>query len=224
MAPPSTLADALRISCNTAFAQLGLSLGAKALQKQAQAFGIGAEPSFELSVARSIFPETLDAPQTALSSIGQYDVALTPLQAAMIVAGIANHGMVMKPRLVDETRRPDLSVLDKARSEVMSTAMTRSVADQLTQMMQLVVASGTGTAAQISGVAVAGKTGTAQHATGAAPHAWFGGFAPAGSPKVAVAVVIEDGGNLGKEGTGGTLAAPVARAVMQAALSAANGG
>lgn len=220
----STLADALRISCNTAFAQLGLSLGAKALEKQAKAFGIGSTPPFELPLARSIFPETLDAPQTALSSIGQYDVALTPLQAAMIVAGIANHGIVMNPRLVDETRRPDLSVLDKPKSEVLSTAMSRSVADQLTQMMQLVVTSGTGTAAQIPGVAVAGKTGTAQHATGEAPHAWFGGFAPVGSPRVAVAVVIEDGGNLGKEGTGGTLAAPVARAVMQAALTAPNGG
>lgn len=220
----STLIDALRISCNTAFAKLGLVLGANALRKQAEAFGIGSAPAFGLPVARSIFPDTLDQPQTALSAIGQYDVALTPLQAAMIVAAIANHGVLLKPRLVDVERRPDLSVLDKPRSEVLSNAITPEVAAQLTQMMEAVVSSGTGTAAAIPGIAVAGKTGTAQHAKGEAPHAWFAGFAPANAPKVAVAVVIEDGGNLGNEATGGRLAAPVARAVMQAALALLGGG
>jgi peptidoglycan glycosyltransferase len=85
-------------------------------------------------------------------------------------------------------------------------------------MMELVVSSGTGTAAQIPGIAVAGKTGTAQHATGAAPHAWFIGFAPAQDPQIAVAVLVEDGGSAGSEATGGRVAAPIARAVMRAVL------
>jgi penicillin-binding protein A len=85
-------------------------------------------------------------------------------------------------------------------------------------MMEAVVESGSGTAAQISGVSVAGKTGTAQHAAGKAPHAWFTGFAPADDPKVAVAVVVEDGGNAGNEAAGGRVAAPIARAVMQAVI------
>ena len=85
-------------------------------------------------------------------------------------------------------------------------------------MMQTVVKSGTGTAAQISGVDVAGKTGTAQHATGQPPHAWFISFAPAEDPKVAVAVVVEDGGNAGSEAFGGRVAAPIAKSVMEAVL------
>jgi peptidoglycan glycosyltransferase len=88
----------------------------------------------------------------------------------------------------------------------------------LTQMMVSVVASGTGTAAQIPGVSVAGKTGTAQHGEGLDPHAWFVSFAPAEAPEVAVAVIVLDGGSLGSEATGGQVAAPIAKAVLEAAL------
>jgi peptidoglycan glycosyltransferase len=87
-------------------------------------------------------------------------------------------------------------------------------------MMVSVVQSGTGTAAQIPGVEVAGKTGTAQHGDGADPHAWFTSFAPADVPRVAVAVIVLDGGSLGSEATGGQVAAPIAKAVMEAALGA----
>lgn len=215
-----SLADALRISCNTAFAGLGLALGGDAIRRQADAFGVGSSISgWPLGFAKSVFPAQLDAPQTALSAIGQYEVALTPLQAAMIAAGVANNGIVMRPRLVDLVRGADLSVLDRPSNSIMSTAISPAVAGLLAQMMEGVVNSGTGTAAAIPGVRVAGKTGTAQHQVGKPPHAWFIGFAPIGAARVAVAVLVEDGGNLGSEATGGALAAPIAKAVMEAALA-----
>jgi peptidoglycan glycosyltransferase len=213
-----TLQDALRISCNTAFGGLGLRLGAPALARQADAFGFGSAPKIPLQAATSVFPDNLNLPQTAQSAIGQFDVRVTPLQMAMVAAGIANHGVVMKPYLVKELQGPDLSVLDQAQPQVLGRPMQAPVADQLTAMMVRVVQSGTGTAAQIPGVTVAGKTGTAQHGTGEAPHAWFIAFAPAENPVVAVAVLVEDGGNLGSEATGGKVAAPIARSVIEAVL------
>ncbi len=92
--------------------------------------------------------------------------------------------------------------------------MSTEVADQVTDMMVAVVAEGTGTAAQIEGVEVAGKTGTAQNVEGEAPHAWFIAFAPADNPQIAVAVLVERGGEFGSEATGGAVAAPIARAVI----------
>jgi peptidoglycan glycosyltransferase len=137
---------------------------------------------------------------------------------AMVSAAIANRGVVMSPYLVQTVRGSNLDVLDRTSPEQLSQAVSPDVAAQLTRMMEKVVTSGTGTAAQIPGVAVAGKTGTAQHAKGAAPHAWFTSFAPADDPKVAVAVVVEDGGNVGNEAFGGRVAAPIARDVMKAVI------
>ena len=215
----STLADAMRISCNTAFGALGLQLGDDALREQAEAFGFGADDlRVPLRVADSQFPEEANPPQTAQSAIGQFDVRVTPLQMAMVAAGVANDGEVMEPHLVQEVQAPDLSVVSAARPETLSRATSEEVADQLTSMMELVVSDGSGRRAQIDGVRVAGKTGTAQHAPGRPPHAWFIGFAPADDPQVAVAVVVEDGGSLGSEATGGALAAPIASAVMRAVL------
>jgi peptidoglycan glycosyltransferase len=213
-----TLTQALVISCNTAFAKLGGDLGDGALRDQARKFGFGTDVEVPLAAARSIFPDLVNLPQTYLSAIGQYDVRMTPLQGAMIAAAIANHGKLMRPYLVQEVQAPDLSVLTEAEPKVLGQAVTGDVADQLTAMMVRVVDNGTAQAAQLPGVKVAGKTGTAQHAEGAAPHAWFVAFAPAQAPKVAVAVVVEDGGNLGNEATGGALAAPIARSVLQAVL------
>ncbi len=215
----STLAEALRISCNTAFGALGLQLGDDALREQAEAFGFGDNDlRVPTSVADSRFPEDANAPQTAQSAIGQFDVRVTPLQMAMVAAGVANGGEVMEPYLVREVQSPDLSVLRTADTNVLNRAVSGDVAAELTRMMELVVAEGSGRRAQIDGVRVAGKTGTAQHAPGRPPHAWFIGFAPAEDPQVAVAVVVEDGGNLGSEATGGALSAPIAAAVMRAVL------
>jgi peptidoglycan glycosyltransferase len=215
----TTLADALRISCNTAFGGLGLTLGGDALRKQAEKFGLDdGGVRVPMRAATSVFPDQLSKPQEAQSAIGQYDVRVTPLQMAMVAAGVANAGEIMKPYLVREVQAPDLSQLSLTQPQTYKRAVSADVAKQLTAMMELVVQSGTGTAAQIPGVAVAGKTGTAQHAAGASPHAWFIGFAPAQNPQVAVAVVVEDGGSIGSEATGGRVAAPIARAVMRAVL------
>ena len=216
----STLADALRISCNTAFGQLGMDLGEEKLREQAERFGFG-EQDLEVPgrVARSVFPEDLSPPQEAQSAIGQYDVRVTPLQMAMVAAGIANGGDVMEPYLVREVQGPDLSRLRTTEPSVYrDDAISREVADQLTAMMEKVVSDGTAKSAQIPGVRVAGKTGTAQHDPNRAPHAWFIAFAPAQDPQVAVAVVVEDGGSAGSEATGGRVAAPIARSIMRAVL------
>ncbi len=215
----SSLADALRISCNTAFGGLGLRLGGDALRKEATAFGFGDDTlRLPTKVSASVFPSELSPPQVAQSAIGQYDVRVTPLQMALIAAGVANRGDIMVPYLVREVQAPDLSRLDVATPSVYRHAVAGSVADRLRAMMELVVTSGTGTAAQIAGVRVAGKTGTAQHAAGQPPDAWFIGFAPADNPQVAVAVLVENGGSLGSDATGGRVAAPIARDVMRAVL------
>jgi peptidoglycan glycosyltransferase len=217
----STLAEALEISCNTAFGSLGMTLGDDAIREQAEKFGFGDNDlRVPTRVADSRFPEDANPPQTAQSAIGQFDVRVTPLQMAMVAAGIANGGDVMRPRVVKEVQSPDFSVLEQPEPEVYKNAVSGEVAAELTRMMELVVQGprGSGKRAAIEGVRVAGKTGTAQHAKGRPPHAWFIGFAPADDPKVAVAVVIEDGGALGAEATGGRLSAPIARDVMRAVL------
>ena len=216
---PITLANALRVSCNTAFAQLGLDLGADALREQAERFGFNdSSLTIPMPVVESRFPDELNPPQTAQSAIGQFDVAATPLQMAMVSAAIANDGKLMRPYLVERVRAANLSGGSQTEPELYSPAVSGGTAAQLTDMMIAVVQSGSGTAAAISGVQVAGKTGTAQTSSGAAPHAWFTAFAPADDPKVAVAVLVEHGGSAGSEATGGRVAAPIARAVIQAVL------
>lgn len=214
-----SLAEALRISCNTAFAQLGMDLGAEALQAQAEAFGFNSGLEVPLTVTPSLFPAPLNEPQTAQSAIGQYDVRATPLQMALVSAAVANGGTQMTPYLVQTVRNPDLDVIDEASPEVMGNPVSPATAAALRDMMVDVVESGSGTSARISGVQVAGKTGTAETTAQDPPHAWFTAFAPAETPRVAVAVVVENGGSLGNEATGGRLAAPIARAVIEAVLA-----
>ncbi|WP_129339852.1 peptidoglycan D,D-transpeptidase FtsI family protein [Cellulomonas endophytica] len=219
-ADPVSLAEALRVSCNTAFASLGIDLGADALRAQAEAFGFGTTVEDLLpSTATSAFPEAPDGAQTALAAIGQGDVTATPLQMAMVAAAIANGGTLMRPYLVDTVRAADLSVVSTTEPDVLAEPVSEETAATLTQMMLGVVESGSGTAARIGGVAVAGKTGTAQTTADVAPHAWFTAFAPAEDPQVAVAVLVENGGDLGSDATGGRVAAPVARAVLEAVLA-----
>jgi len=212
-----TLTQALAISCNTAFAGIGLDLGEAALRQQAEAFGFNQSFTIPLPVVPSVFPKNLDPPQTAQAAIGQYDVRATVLQMAMVAAGVANQGVVMYPYLVASEQAPDLSVLATTQPEVLSEAVSPAVAGELSDMMVAVVTDGTGANAAIPGVAVAGKTGTAQDGN-RPPHVWFMAFAPAEDPKVAVAVLVENGGRLGDAATGGAVAAPIARAVMEAVL------
>lgn len=213
-----TLQQALDNSCNTSFGAIGLALGADALRDQARKFGFDdPDLAVPMPVATSSFPTELNAPETAQSAIGQFEVKSTPMQMAMVASAIANGGKLMKPYLVDRVLGPDLTVLDRTAPEELSQAVTPEVARELTTMMVDVVQNGTGTKAQIAGTKVAGKTGTAQVGGGRSPHAWFVSFAPSDAPKVAVAVLVQNGGNA-SEVSGNQVAAPIARAVMQAVL------
>ena len=212
-----TLTEALAISCNTAFAKIGLKLGDAAIRQQAERFGFNERLDVPLAVAPSIYPDNLNAPQTAQSAIGQFDVRSTPLQMAMVAAGVANDGVVMTPYLVAEERAPDLSALSITEPQPLSRAVSTQVAGELQDMMVTVVANGTGASAAIPGVSVGGKTGTAQDGK-RPPHVWFMAFAPAEDPQVAVAVIVENGGRLGDDATGGAVAGPIAREVMEAVL------
>jgi peptidoglycan glycosyltransferase len=213
------LIQALTISCNTAFAQLGVELGEDRIREMAEAFGLDGE-KFEvpLEVADSHVGDIEDAAALAQTSIGQRDVRMTPLQAAMVAATVANGGTQMKPYLVDQVLAPDLTVIDETKPEEWRSPISKDIADKLTTMMISVVAKGSGRAARISGVEVAGKTGTAQVSEGVADHTWFMGFAPADKPKIAVAVFVANGG-----GTGGERSAPIARDVIAAYLQGQGG-
>lgn len=211
-----TLRRALEISCNTAFAWLGNELGADALRSQAQVFGFDTGFQIPLRAATSRFPEDPDPPQTAMSAIGQFDVRATALQMAMVTAAIGNGGRTMVPYLVQEIRGPDLAIVQTTEPEEFNIAMSALHAAQLTEMMVGVVEDGTGSNVQIPGVRVGGKTGTAQTGNDNPAVAWFVAMAPAQSPRVAVAVVVEDAG--AAEVSGNALAAPIARAVIEAVL------
>ncbi|MHB8669514.1 MAG: peptidoglycan D,D-transpeptidase FtsI family protein [Acidimicrobiales bacterium] len=219
-----SLRDAFRVSCNTTFAQIGLDLGAEALSSTAQAFGFDHRPPLDVAdpkATTSQFPPATafaqDRPALAKSAIGQQDVFASPLQMALVAAGVANGGVVMTPQVVAMVRDSEGRVISTLQPKPWTTAISASVASTMKSLMLDVVSSGTGTAAQIPNVSVAGKTGTAQTGRGTV-QAWFVAFAPAEDPKVAVAVVVEDQPDNG-EATGGAVAAPIAKAVIQAALA-----
>jgi peptidoglycan glycosyltransferase len=209
-----SLIDALTISCNTAFAQLGMDLGEDRIREMSEAFGLNDESyDIPLRVAPSGIGDVIDDAALAVTSIGQRDVRMTPLQAALVAATVANDGVQMKPYLVDQVQAPDLTVIDSTQPEEWRKPISAEVANQLTEMMISVVANGSGRAARIDGVQVAGKTGTAQVSEDVADHTWFMGFAPADDPKIAVAVFVANGG-----GTGGERSAPIARQVIETYL------
>jgi peptidoglycan glycosyltransferase len=214
----TTLDHALSISCNTAFAWLGMKLGEDAISAQAKKFGFESSFAVPMNAATSKFPTGMDKAQTAMSAIGQFDVQATALQMAMVGAGIGNDGVVMRPYMVNQVLGPNLKVLENATPRQFSRALSAQNARALGQMMTHVVDRGTGSNARIYGVAVGGKTGTAETSPGSPAHAWFVGIAPAIKARVAVAVVLQNGGGA-TEISGNGLAAPIARAVMQAVLT-----
>ena len=165
-------------------------------------------------------PAELNKPQLAQSAIGQYDVRATPLQVAMIAAGVANRGIVMRPYLVKSVLSSDLDDQSKRRvPQQLSQAVRLDDASALTRMMEAVVETGSrpGRPDQWRRAWPA-RPAPRSTATGKPPHAWFIGFAPADDPQVAVAVVVEDGGIAGSEAAGGRVAAPIAKAVMEAVI------
>lgn len=215
-----SLSEAFAQSCNTAFVQLGIRTGATALRSMAQSFGFDSTPNpIPLQVAESTIGAIPDAAALGMSSIGQKDVALTPLQNAQVAATIANGGLAMRPYLVDNRKGPDLANIGTTSPHQQRRAVSAQVAAKLTELMV-----GAEKVAQqkgaIPGVQIASKTGTAEHGVDprhTPPHAWYIAFAPAQTPKVAVAVVVENGADR-LSATGGALAAPIGRAVIEAAL------
>ncbi len=218
----ASLREALRVSCNTVFGKIGADLGNDEMLETAKKFGFTEEQFVPVRSSASVFSDDMNASQTALSAIGQYNTAATPLQMAMVTSAIANNGTLMKPYMVDELQAPNLDTIEKTDPEKMSEPLSADNAQILQDMMETVVEDGTGTNAKIDGVTVGGKTGTAQHGVDNSenPYAWFISYAKGedGSSPVAVAVVVEDENANRDDISGGGLAAPIARNVMEAVL------
>ena len=223
-----TLEQALTVSCNTAFAIEAVKLGKDKIAQKATQFGFDTDSlNVPLAVTDSTIGPVVDEASLAQTAIGQRDVRMTPLQGALLAATVANRGVQMTPYLVERELAPDLSVIQQAKPQQRATVMTPSQADDLGRMMVSVVANGTGRKAAINGVTVAGKTGTADTGftsdAGSPPDAWFVGYAPAATAKIAVAVIVEGAGSTTNEATGGDKSAPIAKAVIEAYLQSQGG-
>ncbi|MBB6174306.1 peptidoglycan glycosyltransferase [Nocardiopsis mwathae] len=213
---PDSLAHSIEQSCNTSMANWAIDLGGQKLSDQATAFGFNSgKVQTPLEAVESLSPAETDRNTLGRAGIGQGNNEATPLQMAMVAAGIANKGEVMKPYLVESVKDSDASVVESAQQEKLSTAVSAKTAQELTDMMVLVTEGQDASApgAQIPGVQVAGKTGTAEVGDGST-HNWFISFAPANDPKIAVAVVVERGND-----SGGRAAAPVAKKMMEAVIN-----
>jgi peptidoglycan glycosyltransferase len=215
----ASLETALALSCNTAFATLADQLGTDKLREQAQKFGIGqTDLQIPMGVVSSGLGPMADQASLYQTGIGQRDVRLTPMQDAMVVAAIANNGVLMRPQLVQKALAPDLSVMSNFDSDELERAMSTSNANTLRDMMKKSEENTKGNG-KVNGLVIASKTGTAEHGNdpkGTPPHAWYVAFAPADNPQIAVAVLVESGGNRGLAATGGSVAASVGRATINA--------
>jgi len=224
-----SLLRAVAISCNTAFADLGMRLGAELLVETAESAGWNEPIPFDLDTTASQIPDAAsfgdDLPAVAQSALGQRDVRATPLQMALVAAAVANGGEMMIPFLVESSTTPDGAVADLAEPRVWRRWIPNEAAGALEQMMISVVAEGSGWRAQIPGLTLAGKTGTAE-VPDAPPDVWFVAIAPADAApeeaQIVVAVLVEAGGTVGEDATGGSVAAPIARAIIEAWLRTTN--
>jgi peptidoglycan glycosyltransferase len=219
-----TFAEALENSINAVFCDVGKELGARAVLEQAKKFGFYEKPPIELPSdeisasglyknGRLYDPSDPNAVDPGRLAFGQERLQVTPLQMALVAAGIANDGVVMQPSLVDRIIDPNGKVIQRTDQHTWKEAMKPQTAAELTAMMVAVVQGGTGVAAQIPGVQVAGKTGTAETGRPGENDTWFIAFAPVESPKVAVAVALSN-----QSGTGGATAAPIAKEIIEALL------
>ncbi|MFF4505573.1 penicillin-binding transpeptidase domain-containing protein [Streptomyces sp. NPDC001401] len=220
----ATMRVALKVSCNTVFGKIGSDLGSDKMLTEAKKFGFDSEQFVPVRSNASVFSEDMNPSQTALSSIGQYNTAATPLQMAMVASAVANNGKLMKPYMVDKLQSSNLDTVAQTDPQELSQPLSAKNAQILQSMMETVVKEGTGQKAQIGGgVTVGGKTGTAQHgvANSKNPYAWFLSYARLsdGSSPVAVAVVIEDDNANREDISGGGLAAPIAKSVMEAVIN-----
>lgn len=221
----ASMAEAVQFSCNTVMAKIGVQVGLRGMADAARRFGFNDEglrvPAW---VSRSNFDTDMSQDQLALSAIGQFNTTATPLQMAMVAGAVANGGEVRSPYLIERTTQSDGDPVRRADQRSLGRAMSPGTAQRIQRMMVKVVEDGTGRNAAIPGARVGGKTGTAQHGVGNAgtPYAWFIAWAQGegvGRPAVAVAVVVEDAAADRGDISGNSAAAPIARAVMQAALA-----
>ena len=221
-----TLADALRVSCNSAYLWLGGEMGADAMGDMFQDFHLDEALDIPMSTVGGRYPGVDNDEDTTTASIEQTGMGqggvlkMSPLQVAMVTATVANGGTEMKPYLIDRIQDSDMEVVEKTNPDELGKPISSSTADALTEMMVGVVndEGGSGSNAQISGVTVAGKTGTAEEPP-RQPTLWFTGFAPADDPQIAVAIVLEAAGGSTVDTASGTLAAPLARQIIEAGLS-----
>lgn len=214
-----SIATAQILSCNIPFAELGMQLKPEVIKDQADKFGFNRSFDIPIPVEKSVYPLYPDPAERALGSFGQKEDRATPLQMAMVSAAIANGGTLMTPNLVDAIRSPDLQTLESFQPKEFSQPLSQQNADTIKQMMVDGVDHGVASNARIGGVQVGGKTGTAQNGEDDPYSLWFTGFAPANDPEFAVAVVVENGGGQGQSGTGNSIAAPIARKVLEAVLN-----
>ena len=215
-----TLAYAFQHSCNTAFAELAQKIGEGDFRDKSEAFGVGEKaPSIPLPVADSRLGDIEDEAALMQSAIGQKDVAITPLEGAVMAATVANGGVRMKPQLVASLQGPDRSAVWTMDPKSLGSAMESATAQQITQMMLLSEQYSFGSNTSL-GFQVASKTGTADPYTGPddPPFCWYVAFAPATNPKIAIAVMVENGGGQGANAVGATVAGPVGHAVLAAGL------
>ncbi|MEV6716521.1 penicillin-binding protein 2 [Lentzea sp. NPDC051208] len=217
-----SMETALAKSCNTAFGEMAGQLGANKLRRQAEKFGFNdPDLTVPLVVETSTLGPIPDDAALYQTGIGQRDVQITPLENAVIAATIANNGKRMQPYLVSKILGPDLKSIDDTEPDQVETAMSTANANALRDMM-IQSEINTGGEGRLQNVQVASKTGTAEHGSDVTknnPHAWYIAFAPAQKPEIAIAVIVEDGGDRGLGATGGKVAAPIGRAVMNAYLA-----
>ncbi len=207
------LTGAFALSSNVDFAQINLRLGADRWFEYASRWRFGESFGPDLIAELDRLPNRADVTPSILAqlSFGQADLLMTPLRMALVAATIARGGAEPQPTLVRAIRSPDGRQLT-IRPRTLANPISRTAAAKVRSLMVAAVQHGTGTAAALVGVTVAGKTGTATNPAGKA-HAWFVAFAPAEAPRIALAIVVENGGY------GGTVAAPIARRVISAALA-----
>lgn len=219
------LFEILKTSCNSSYAQMGTeTIGPQLMLSGSTDFGFNQAPPIDLpNPSPSVFPKDVDKnpPKLAQASIGQNDVQATPLEMALVAAGVANKGTILKPHVLKQVTDSEGRVVKTYDPEPWLKPMDEANAATLRQAMIGVVTSGTGTPAQVPGYEVAGKTGTAQVGDGRV-HTWMMAFAgpPGGEPTVAVSVVVLNQNASASDNTGGVIAGPIAKQVMQAALAA----
>lgn len=212
-----TLHTAFEHSCNTAFVQMMLKVGAEPLRQAAKSFGIGESYDLGLPMAKGALGELADQGELGQSAIGQRDVSVSALQAAVMAATVANKGQRMAPYLVSSITDTHGATVRTTTPTVVDNSLDPQIAEQITELMR---ASERATWGHRGGD-IASKTGTAEHGDGSVgPHTWYVAFSPSSNADVAVAVVVKNGGHLGSGATGGQVASPLGRAVLDAALKA----